>query len=367
MDSESGRPDPGLDPEDEELDDAATLPALPRSRYDVTPYNKERLELDGPSFEFFQAVRLLERLNPERSAIGKYSQPRNEVVRFRANNTLEFPASDLHEVDFPENGIPRMTVNFMGLTGPAGVLPLYYTELVRDRIRSRDYAMRDFFDLFNHRIISLFYQAWEKYRFTVAYERGDRDKFSHHLLDLVGLGTKGLQDRTPSVDDEAFIFYSGLLSLQPRSGAALRGILMDYFDVPVEIEQFMGAWHPLTTDNQCWFEHGETLSEQIGTGAIVGDEVWDQQSAVRIALGPLTLRQYLDFLPEGSGYRPLRALVRFFAGGAMDFELKLILKKEQAPPCVLGAEGEEEPRLGWVSWAKTRMQDADPADAVLRI
>ena len=43
-------------------------------------------------------------------------------------------------------------------------------------------------------MISLFYQAWEKYRFTIAYEHGERDRFSHHLLDLIGLGTKGLAE-----------------------------------------------------------------------------------------------------------------------------------------------------------------------------
>ena len=78
----------------------------------------------------------------------------------------------------------------MGLTGPLGVLPHAYTELLLDRIRQKDTALRDFLDLFHHRIISLFYQAWEKYRFTIAYERGERDRFSHHLLDLIGLGTR---------------------------------------------------------------------------------------------------------------------------------------------------------------------------------
>ena len=33
-------------------------------------------------------------------------------------------------------------------------------------------ALRDWLDLFNHRIVSLFYRAWEKYRFYLPYERG---------------------------------------------------------------------------------------------------------------------------------------------------------------------------------------------------
>ena len=34
---------------------------------------------------------------------------------------------------------------------------------------------------------------------------------------------------------------------------------------------------------------------------MVGNEIWDQQSRVRIQLGPLTLEQYMDFLPGHKG------------------------------------------------------------------
>ena len=148
MGSESGREDPRLEDgtdsgaprvEEDSSEEAAFADAQPMdfsTRYAVTPYLKERLEKEACTFEFFQAVRLLERLLPDRAPIGRYAQPRNEVVRFKTHTGLEFPASDIQGIEFPENGIPRVVVNFMGLTGPAGILPLYYTELVRERLRS---------------------------------------------------------------------------------------------------------------------------------------------------------------------------------------------------------------------------------------
>ena len=105
-------------------------------------------------------------------------------------------------------------------------------------------VLRDFLDIFNHRLISLFYQAWEKYRFGASYERGQRDAVSQRLMDLVGLGTSGLTQQQ-DVRDESLLFYSGLLSHRPRSAAGLEQMLADYFQIPVEAQQFAGWCTPV--------------------------------------------------------------------------------------------------------------------------
>lgn len=317
-------------------------------------------------FEFFQAVRLLTRAFPNRAAVGRLANPRQEVLRFGAHVSATFPASEIQALELSGEGPHSMIVNFMGLAGPLGVLPLYYTELLIQRVRVRDTAMRDFLDQFNHRIISLFYQAWEKYRFTIAYERGERDRFSQYLLDLIGVGTPGLQHRQ-AVPDDTLIYYSGLLALHTRSAQALKQILMDYFEAPAEVAQLTGGWYGLDRPSQCCFENANTYSEQLGVGAVVGDQIWDPQSAARIILGPLSLRQYLDFLPNGTAHRPLRALLKFFANGQVDFEVQLVLDREEVPGCELGAEGELAPQLGWITWVKSVPMNMDPGDTILRM
>jgi type VI secretion system protein ImpH len=317
-------------------------------------------------FEFFQAVRLLERLFPDKSPVGRFHPPSTEVVRFIAHSTLAFPASELQALEWPKGGSGKMKVNFMGLTGPEGALPLYYTSLLAERARAGDTSAVDFFDIFNHRIISLFYLAWEKYRFSVAYEREGLDPFSHHLMDLIGMGTPGLQNRLPVLDD-SLLYYSGLLAQKPRSATALRDLLSDYFDVPIEVEQFAGGWYPLDRPTQTQLQGGLGESEQLGFGAVVGDEVWDQTARVRIRIGPLSLEQYQDFLPHGSAFAPLRALTNFFSNGEFDFEIKLILDHGEVPPCVLGDERENAPQLGWHTYIKTRPMEVDASETILQL
>src|SRR5205823_27398 len=126
-------------------------------------------------FDFFQAVRVLERLAKDRKPVGRTGSPRDEVVRFRAHLSLTFPPSSIYDLQRPTEALPLplMTVAFMGLYGPSGVLPRHYTELLLrlnwEGKGDEKHTLRQWFDLYNHRFISLFYRAWEKYRLYFPY------------------------------------------------------------------------------------------------------------------------------------------------------------------------------------------------------
>ena len=54
---------------------------------------------DCCAFDFFQAVRLLGRLDASRVAVGFAGPPGKEVVRFRAHISLSFPPSSIYELE----------------------------------------------------------------------------------------------------------------------------------------------------------------------------------------------------------------------------------------------------------------------------
>jgi type VI secretion system protein ImpH len=326
----------------------------------------EALEREPFSFEFFQAVRLLQQLRPDRARIGHYNNPDDEAVHFGATPSTSFPASEIQAIEIDEGAPPRLLVNFFGLTGPQGVLPLEYSELVADRVRQRDHALRDFLDLFNHRIISLFYRAWERTHGHGANVEADDDVLHDHLLDLAGLGTPGLATML-GLPPAALPFYVGLLAMPTRPAVALEMLLEDYFGVPVEVEQFIGGWYSIDVASQCALGDESTPSTQLGVGAVAGDEIWDVQARARLRVGPLSRAVYDTFLPTGRAYQELRALTRFYTGEQVDVELQLVLARDDVPPVSLRADSRSPTPLGWCTWLRSRPFTRDASDTILTL
>jgi type VI secretion system protein ImpH len=363
---------------------------------------EERLFEEGYAFDFFQAVRLLERLEPARRLVGQEGPPRDEVVRFSAHLSLAYPSSrGIYEIEkaspqlLPsgQRGPARMVVTFMGLTGPKGILPQHYTELLmrleREAKGPEKRALRAWLDLFNHRLISLFYRAWEKYRFYIPYERGqafqaEPDLFTECLFNLVGLPTAGLRNRLrvhtwedvegerrqkvlARIDDLALLHYSGFLAHRPRCALSLEAMLCDFFELAVEVQQFRSQWLRLEPANQSRLEeNGNTC---LGLNVVAGERVQDAQSRFRLRVGPMNYARFTEFLPSRAPTASRKAffllvhLTRLYVGPELDFEVQLVLKKEDVPECRLGL-GAEGPQLGWNTWVRSRDFPRDADDPV---
>lgn len=365
------------------------------TRAERQPWLRDALAEDPHSFRFVQLVRLLEQLAPERARVGGVGDPTREVVRFTVPPAMAFPASEVQALEgfaaeVADTGDatgdtsqassatggpdarPTVAVNFLGLTGPLGVLPLLYTQQVADRLRARDRTLADFLDLLHHRFVSLHYRAWAKYRpldreppaasDTPPHHAAPTDRLAHHLLDLVGLGTPGLLNRL-EVPDAAAAYYAGLLAPVQRSALGLEQLLADHFQVPVSVEQFIGGWYPIETATRTALGEERGGATQLGQGAVAGDEIWDQQAGLRIRVGPLTRAQYERLLPTGPDYRALASLARFYTDDRFALEVQLVLQAEDVPPCVLGDD--QGLPLMWGTWLASAQPARDRDDAVL--
>lgn len=327
----------------------------------------EDLRKEAHSFTFFQAVRLLRLLSPEREGVGGFAPPAEEVARFSSSASLAFPPGEITEIREDPEGPPCMEVTFMGLIGNSGVLPLHYSRLVQFEERDGGTGLRDFLDIFQHRLVSLFYRAWEKSHFFVPFERGETDGVSARLMEILGLGSPHLRGRI-GVPDQDLLFYAGLLGLQQRSALGLEQIIQDYFQVPAQVVEFIGSWYPLSEGSQCRLDdqiHED--SPRLGEHTVIGDEIWDPQAGARIRIGPLSREEYDSFLPGGENHEKLKALTTYFGDGQIDFDVQLVLTREDVPSFVLGAGDEEATPLGWASWISTRPFERDADETTLSI
>jgi len=356
-------------------------------------------------FDFFAAMRVLERSQPDRKSIGLESAPMDEIARLRPHLSMAFPPSQIVEYlpASDERPVPILTTTFFGLYGITGVLPTHYTQMLMDLVRDvrgpERRSLRDFLDLFNHRFISLFYRSWEKYRFYVPYERGDSrsdkpDTFTLALRSVIGLGTPGLTNRLEvrgrktardvdtvqwgeaavtspvlaKIDDLALLYYSGFFVQRPRNATNLQSLLADYFGMPVEVQLFRGQWLNIPIERQTQLGMGGLL----GIDTVAGERVWNVESRFRIRLGPLRYPQFANLIPdpEPQAKRKLfflvAQMVRLFVGPEQDFDIQLVLNAKEVPDSQLvesPADGPG-PHLGWNMWLISHAPKADAGDAV---
>ena len=305
-----------------------------------------RLLREGYLFDFFQAARLLEELFTERKTTAEGSVDHSEQIRFRPHTGLAFPATDVRSIEITD-GSPRqavVTVTFMGLYGVDSPLPVYfYDSIATEAERTR--PLRDFLDVFNHRLYTLFYRSWKKYRPSLHFGKTGEDEYTQRALCLAGLGT-GQVLAQPPVSRLRLAALAGHLMSRVRNAEGVQSLLSDFFEeIGVGLQENVPRWVPIPV--RAHLGKGGRPSMTLGFTSTIGQRVFDISGKFRIVLGPLTMAQYLSFLPEGSGARILHYLVRLRAPDHLDYDVRLVLKTAEIQPLRLG---DAITKLGLTTW-----------------
>jgi type VI secretion system protein ImpH len=304
---------------------------------------QQQLKTEAYRFNFFQAVRLLELFAGGRPP-GKGLSPSQDPVHFSVRPGFSFPASDIQGIKANGNSngngngsTPQMTVNFMGLIGPKGVLPDWYNTHALARNHHKDYCFNDFLDLFHHRLISLFYLAWKKYRLTENYSGDCADPVSGVLASLAGA-----TEREKAADPEFFeyaqkrlLHFCGLVARTVPTVAGIETIVAQVAGAPARIEQFVERLiHIHEQDRTRLGRKNSTLKKD----ALCGRSVRDASSFFIVEIGPLTWERYMAFAPRSRNLEMLRRLIGFLAGIEYEFDVRLIIHGHAIPALGLGAK-----------------------------
>ena len=295
--------------------------------------------------DFYQVMRRLEALYPQTPRFGEARRPSDEPVRLGQQAELSFAPATLSAMETTADGKPRVLVRFLGFWGPQGPLPLHLTEFARERLRNYDDpTLVRFADLFHHRLLLQFYRAWRQAQPTASRDRPESDRFRTYVGAMTGHGMPGWL-RRDAVADDARRFHAGTLSRAARNPEGLADILTSYLRIPVEVFSFSPRWLALPQDQRTRLGATEA-SSQLGMGAVAGKAVFDVQHHFQLRMGPMTLAQYENLLPDGPWFVKLRDWVREYTGEEWRAHAATFLRPEEVPPARLGAGT----RLGWTSW-----------------
>ena len=327
-----------------------------------SPSIEQKLFEKPYEFEFAQAIKLLENIYAHKKRLGETSQASFESVRIKSNILLSTPPSDLYSLTMPasEKDPVTLTINFMGIAGQTGPLPNVYAELILDRLRVKDYAFREFLDIFNHRLSSIHYRIHVKYTIALNPNLPGETETALVLKHLGGLSCAG-EESDGLIPLRGYLKYAGLLWQKPHSAMGLQIALKDYFQLPVYVQQFIGRWFTIEEEERTFL--GEKGRHSVlGQGAALGTKVWIHGEKIRVVVGPLDLVDYCRMLPGAKSNKLFSEFTRHYLGRENLFDYRISLKRDQATPTRLDGRS----ALGWTSWMIEESKDYMPESIVVR-
>lgn len=334
-----------------------------------SPSPHEALLSEGHDFSLFQAVDLIDRIALEtmlvqesdpfdalerrldaleqRRRAGGYVSPSKENVRFRGVDSMGFPVADIARISLetttPEDQVPSryvIEVNCLGLYGPDSPLPDYVNECIVAYDHTAT-VLRDFLDLFNHRLMLLLCRISMRYRHARVFDGEATDEISLFCGALIGeLDPFDLQ---PDVGRAHRLRNATRLGLFSLPAEALEQVVADLFQgVELRVEEFVRRTVTISDEQRNRLgQQGNLLGETV----IVGDRV-ESCDKIRLWLGPLSPALWEDFLTGGAKRRSLETLLHRLLPAPLAYDIVLLPSPEVVAPTRLGGQG----RLGLDAW-----------------
>lgn len=310
-------------------------------------------------FSIFQAIYLLQSAHAETERIGYFNQPKDETVRLTNVASLSFPGSQIASIEVlpSEHGDKyALSTTIMGLYGVLSPLPIGYTASMvsfTDEDREGRERLRNFLDIFNHRLLSLTNRTDEYRLFNRRNSGHSDDPLTAGILSLIGFESG---DRCREIGEWMFcnLSFNSMMSLMTRSASGLQNWLTGFFPgIKMGIEQFSPHWVKLPREEQaqlgsrnCTLAGGS--EDQQGGSATIGEWILDRETKFRVRTEPLNWIKFQEFLPHGKEFARLVKLVSTFAPDWLQFDVEVRLQGEQCRYLHLCLDGESS-QLGFTA------------------
>lgn len=270
------------------------------------------------------------------------------TLRFTVNPALCFAKQEINRLSYdPSKQQIICQVNFMGLIGAAGVLPPHYHEQILNSKKSS--ALKAFLDIFHHRSITLFYQAWKKHQFTIDYEIGQAkiamgSKVQVMLQALLGDSRAFASEKLP---------YLASFAAKNKSLSNLQSILYHTLQRAIVITPFRYATETL---DQHHITRLTTTSTQmsnrcyLGTTMTLGETIRMDQSNVTVSIAANDYEDFKSLTADSSLKNRVHELCTYFICHSFKFSIVITLAPKHRHDMHLHQHPSLANRLGVDSW-----------------
>lgn len=290
----------------------------------------EKVFAQPTAFEFVQATRLLRHI-PFQSS--KKIQHWADQFNFSTSLNLKFPLAEIESLTIKNNRV-QLTSLVFGLSGIQGNLPYLYTTKIRLASKQQRQEIRQFLGLFNHKLSSQYVDASLNYNLAIRYEV-EKDNLYLNILHALNGYLRHQQYDFDNIVDDYFAEFSGLMQGQNNSTHALKTMLSCIFKQHVNINEFILEKFKLAKHQQSQLQVGQ--SSQLGVNSFCGEYIQQIDGKIEIEIGPLSYKEYLDFLPQGKQSKKLKSLLQTWCTPTLLIDVRLILDKQHLHPLQLNS------------------------------
>jgi type VI secretion system protein ImpH len=297
---------------------------------------------NGEEYDFYQAVRLLDRLSDKVASDNQDAQKQLDI-RIRPELNLDYPHADIESVEQLGDQSYEIITTFFGLYGVSSPLPGYFTEELLDEEWDERTAARGFLDVIHQHMYPLLYRSWLKYRFAHNAIEADGERYWEIIFSILGL-----PDEFRDYGDLSgqFVKYAGLLAQRPKTSLGLKTILADYLDpVGVDVVQCIARKVAVIPQQRCRLGCD---NHNLGSTCVIGEQVEDRSGKYQVVIGPISTDKFQALLNDYKHKKFMHTMINQYMVQPLECEIVLSLESGAAQPVCLGEPGFSQ--LGQSAW-----------------
>ncbi len=277
--------------------------------------------------DFFEVVRQFEQHHPSLPRMGYAGRGRYDALRFGQIPSLQFMGLAMDSLQETPGGAMQLLVNFFGLCGVNGPMPLEFTSLVFQRSHNHyDRTLQCFLDIINHPFLRLYYRAYADHTAAICCDRENDNILARVFQVLLGQPA-GISDCAACRN--LWIGESDILLRTRRSAEGLRQLLSNALHTPVRVEERVTGQYEIPRECHCIL--GRKENTRLGIDTQIGRHFISNTRQVNLHFGPLAFERYVTYLPGKTAFPRVAFAVSRYFEQPREFDFTFRLKTDTLP------------------------------------